>query len=78
MPCRIGITTDWVERRRDWEAKYPRTLDNWQILHTCYSKSEAQKYETQLAQRYGCEANPGGDGDELATWFVYYFEHGDD
>ena len=77
MACRIGITTDLIERERFWRSKYPRTFHNWQVVETHYTKSIAQSRETFLANVWGCEASPGGDGpeNENAAWFVYYFQH---
>lgn len=60
-------------RRREWGRVHP-TLSNWKVLGCCDSKSEAQAQENSLARRYGCEASPGGDGKEIAKWYVYYFE----
>ena len=75
MTCRTGMTTDLIARRTYWESQYPSSFRNWQVLEEHYSKSAAQLRETQLAEHYGCEYHPGGDGDEHATWYVYYFEH---
>lgn len=75
MACRIGMTTDLIERRKFWESQYPLSFQNWHVLHTCYSKSEAQHMEKVLAGRYGCGQKQGGQGPENATWYVYYFEH---
>ena len=74
MGCRIGITTDLEQRKKDWESKYEGFSD-WQKLAGPLSRKEAQEKETELAEKYGCEASPGGDypdsGDE---WYVYYFK----
>ena len=75
MPCRVGMTTNLVERRAFWESQYPRTLKNWQVVYTCYTKSDAQFHENRLALAYSCEAAAGGVGPENATWYIYYFEH---
>ncbi len=75
MTCRVGITMDLIERRAYWESQYPRTFRNWQVVDTCFSKSEAQSQETRIAKAWGCDAHPGGTGPEFATWYVYYFEH---
>ena len=74
MACRVGITTDPVRRKQDWQRQYPR-LRNWRILSTHNSKSAAQQRESQEARNRGCTAHPGGEGPERATWYVYYFEH---
>ena len=76
MACRIGITTDLIKRRQYWESQYPFSFRKWQVLKTCYSKSEAQHWETMLSKRYRCDYYPGGAGPENAIWYVYYFEHG--
>lgn len=60
-------------RRREWKRVHP-TLSNWKVLGRYNSKSEAQTQENFLAQQYGCEASPGGDGEKVAKWYVYYFE----
>jgi len=74
MSCRIGITTDPDRRRGEWEKEYPN-LRNWQILGRCKTKSAAQKAETHLAHRFGCEAAPGGPGKEHDNWCVYKFDY---
>lgn len=76
MPCRVGMTTDPEERKKQWESKY-KSLGNWTILHKCPSKSDAQKKETEEARARRCESSPGGSGPEHATWYVYYFTHSD-
>ena len=75
MTCRVGITTDLIERRAYWESHYPLTFRNWQVVDTRYTKSDAQYQEDRLAQLWNCESHPGGAGPEYATWHVYYFEH---
>ena len=60
-------------RQREWKRVLP-TLRDWKILGCYDSKSEAQAQETLLARQHGCEASPGGDGREVAKWYVYYFE----
>ena len=74
MACRVGITTDWQKRRRDWKRKHP-SLKKWDVLRECDSKSEVQKWENWYANEKNCVAHPGGDGPEVATWYVYYFEY---
>lgn len=75
MACRVGITTDLIARRTYWQSRYPATMRNWQVVDTFYSKSAAQSHETRLAELWGCESHHGGEGPELATWYVYYFKH---
>lgn len=74
MACRVGITTDPQGRQAYWRSRC-RNLRNWQILQRYSSKQEAQQRETYEARQRGCEAHPGGDGPEWATWYVYYFQH---
>ena len=74
MACRIGITTAPDRRKQEWQKQYPHMSD-WKILTTCSSKSEAQAEEERLSKEHGCEAHPGGDGNEDATWYVYMFNH---
>ena len=74
MPCRIGITTDPIRRRREWERRHP-TLHNWQIYETYGSKSRAQADVIALARLYGCDFGIGGGGLEIATWYVYGFDY---
>ena len=73
MPCRIGISMDPDRRLREWERAHP-TLRNWRILGCFDSKSAAQAQESLLAHKYNCTAFPGGVGQEVAKWYVYYFE----
>lgn len=77
MGCRIGITTNLEQRKSYWEEKY-LTLKEWQILDGPFtSKAGAQKRETELANKYNCEAHGGGDDpDNLgAQWYVYGFNY---
>ncbi len=74
MGCRIGITTDPQERRREWQSRYP-SLRNWLILGTHFYRASAQLQEDRHAGRFGCEAHPGGRGAEIAKWYVYHFEY---
>ena len=73
MPCRVGITTDPDARRVYWQNQVVG-FTNWRILKSFRSKAEAQKYETQYAERYGCQAFPGG-ADAPGTWYVYRFDY---
>ena len=74
MACRIGMTTNPGERKRHWESKHS-TLRNWQILERHNTKSAAQQAETRLARELGCEAAPGGPGDEHDNWCIYKFDY---
>lgn len=71
MSCRIGMT-DVEERKQYWKSKHP-DLRDWEILGEYETKSEAQKAETEFAERDRCISYPGGDGKEGATWYVYKF-----
>ena len=75
MRCRIGMTTNPEQRKTYWESQYS-TLKDWQILDGPFSsKVEAQKKETELAKKLGCESHPGGDDADFvgAKWYVYGF-----
>ena len=72
MRCRVGITTNLIERFNYWSSRHP-TLQNWTILAQFQSKEEAQAFETKYAFRNNCMASPGGSGPLYATWYVYYF-----
>lgn len=74
MACRIGITTRPEDRREEWRSRC-RGFRNWRILERHNTKTAAQAAENRLARQLGCEAHPGGDGPEYATWSVYYFNH---
>lgn len=74
MPCRIGITTDPLERNRYWRSQYT-SLTNWRIIGSRPSKTMAQTEESLIANNWGCDASPGGAGPEYATWYIYAFEH---
>jgi len=74
MACRIGITTDPDRREREWKREYPN-LRNWKNLEWHKTKSAAQQAETRLARRLGCEAAPGGPGDEHDNWCIYKFDY---
>ena len=77
MGCRIGMTTDLEQRKAYWEGQYP-TLKDWQVLAGPFSsKAEAQKEETGLAKKHGCESHSGGDDPDYlgAKWYVYGFNY---
>ena len=64
MPCRVGITTDLEARRAYWEGQV-EGLKNWRHLKTFSTKEEAQEYETDYADRYGCVSHGGGPVGEI-------------
>ena len=76
MSCRIGITTDPETRKAFWELKQV-TMSDWQILESHESKADAQARETELAEKYECEAHAGGavSDNPNARWHVYYFKY---
>ena len=74
MPCRVGMTTNLETRKKYWESKVVG-LTNWKILKTARSKAKAQELETEYGEKYGCNYHIGGDGPEIATWYVYYFKY---
>lgn len=74
MPCRVGITTDPIERRRHWEGEY-RSFRQWRVAGRYSSKAAAQAAETLFAGEWGCDAHAGGGGPEYAVWYVYVFQH---
>ena len=74
MSCRIGITTDLPGRYTYWKGKHP-SLKNWETLGRYPSKTQAQRAETAFARQHGCDAHPGGGGNEYATWSVYHFTY---
>ena len=74
MACRVGITTDMEARRRYWESQHP-TLQDWQVISLHSTKTAAQGAENRAATRHGCESGEGGDGPEVATWYVYFFTY---
>jgi hypothetical protein len=73
MPCRVGITTDPDTRKASWENKV-YGLTNWRILATYRSREKAQEHETRYAERYDCQASPGG-AEAGGCWYVYRFDY---
>ena len=73
MPCRVGITTDPDTRRAYWQNQVTG-FTNWRILKSFRHRAEAQEYETQYAEKYGCQAAPGG-ADAPGPWYVYRFDY---
>ena len=59
MTCRVGITTDLEERKKEHESNYS-TLKNWKECGSYPSREEAQKAEDKLAKKCNCQAHPGG------------------
>ena len=75
MPCRVGITTDPVRRKKEWESEYS-SLRNWQTYGPYTTRQKAQEKENQLAVIYGCASHPGGrEPDDSAYWYAYKFDH---
>ncbi len=80
MPCRVGITTDPENRKKDWERQVVG-LTNWR-KEFVGSKEDAQQkeYLWQLAcnlnQLHGeCHAHPGGGDPDKYGWWVYEFDY---
>lgn len=73
MPCRVGITTNPSARKIDWQSKVVG-FKNWRLLAACSSRKAAQKYEDWYAERYRCQAFPGG-ADAPGRWYVYRFDY---
>ena len=74
MACRLGITTDPIRSRQEWERRHP-TLHNWKILEQYPSKDRAQTDVVALARIQGCEYDRIVDGPDIASWFVFRFDH---
>ena len=75
LACRVGITTDPVERNAYWESQYPG-LNGWEVLTTHGSKSAAESAEGTAARIRGCLPHAGGPDGEGSTWYVFYFHKG--
>ena len=73
MSCRIGITTNWLEREAEWRRKHP-SLRNWIMSLPYFTKGEAQRVETRLGIKHGCMWHWGGGDPERHFWYVYHFE----
>lgn len=73
MPCRVGITTNPVNRKADWETKVIQ-LKNWKILASYNSVKKAREHEDRYAERYGCQSSHSGI-DNKGPWHVYRFEY---
>ena len=74
MLCRVGITTNWLERKAEWRRMHP-SLRNWSVSLPYFSKSEAQVVETRLGIEHGCLWHWGGGDPERRFWYVYHFEY---
>ena len=74
MACRVGMTTDPVERQRHWRGQYPY-MTNWQILRSQLTYNEALEWERYYAGLYGCVSHPGGSSVLGRVWSIYYFQH---
>ena len=73
MPCRVGITTDPVKRKTEWNSKVVG-LKNWKLLASYNTRKKAQEHEDRYAERYGCKSSHGG-ADAKGPWHVYRFEY---
>ncbi len=74
MACRVGITTNPEERKKDWEKEYPG-LKNWTIIARNLSYSDAQAKEDEYARKNGCISRPGGPDNGKNNWVVYKFDY---
>ena len=74
MACYVGMTTDLEERLKFWRHEIP-TRGESHTIGTYYTKTRAQRAETEEAVRRGCTSGSGGDGPENATWYVYTFDY---
>ena len=75
MPCRLGRTTDPINRLPEWQSTYP-TLHSWKILAKFADRSEAEAYEKNTAAKHGCcITGVFGVGPEDAMWYVYHFNY---
>ena len=73
MPWRVGITTNLEARKAAWQSKVVG-MKNWRKLKTFSSRKEAQEYETWYANKYKCQASPGG-ASARGPWHVYRFDY---
>ena len=74
MACWTGITNRPQRRRANWERTHA-TLQNWQIVSTHKSRTDAWKAERALAEQLGSASAPGDSGPEFGKWYVYSFEY---
>ena len=73
MPCRVGITTNPIERRIYWQSQVIR-FKNWRIIKKFRTQEEAQVYENWYADKYNCRAHVGGPHSP-GIWCVYRFDY---
>lgn len=76
MGCRVGISTNPEARKAFWKTQYKNFRD-WQIVSNGLTREQAQTMETDLANKYACEAWHGGNepNNPNLTWSVYAFNH---
>lgn len=81
MPCRVGITTDPEQRKRDWESRVVG-LRNWQTHDWYWNKEDAQAEENRLVKhcrayedRGECHGKAGGGDPKDYGWTVYSFDY---
>ena len=73
--CRIGMTTDFLERKGNWEDDYAclgiQTKDWKWLAKGIPSKDDAQNCEDQLATEHGCFHWQGGEDPSSPIHLVY-------
>ena len=73
MPCRVGITTNPIGRKSQWDNKVVRSK-KWRIIGKYRSKDKAQAHESRYAKRTGCRSVAGGPS-KPGMWYVYRFDY---
>ena len=73
MPCRVGITTDSLACRVDWDGRVVG-LRNWLVISTHRSRSAAKRAAIEYARiSDGCVISSDVEGLERGDWSVYRF-----
>ena len=74
MACRVGMSTDPIERIEYWKNLEGHTIGY--VIASGLTYDEAAAKEGYEASVRGCHAAPGGPRDESRDWAVYFVSGG--
>ena len=79
MPCRVGITTNLEQRKKEWKSRVIG-LKNWRRRGYFWNKKDAQAKKDRLVQKCSergriCYGHAGGGSPYKKGWTVYSFDY---
>ena len=79
MPCRVGITTNLEQQKKEWKSRVIG-LKNWRRRGYSSNKKHAQAKEARLVRECSdrgniCHGHVGGGDPDEKGWTVYSFNY---